>query len=81
MTCLAAFSLSAFRADPEKFQFMVEILESGFFADFIFQLVNWAGGLNRLDAAAGGADKIIAVAAGKQQGEICGSLVKAEAAD
>ena len=57
---------------------MIEIPEAGFLADFILQMMDGAGGLDGLDAAATGADQVVAVAAGDEQGEIGGAFVEAE---
>ena len=72
---------SALRADAEEFQFVVKIAKAGFFADFVFQLVDGAGSFDGLDAAAAGADEVVAVAAGDEQGEVGGAFMQAEAAD
>jgi hypothetical protein len=42
----------AFRADAEKLEFVIEVLESGFFADFVFEFVNRAWGFDRFDRTA-----------------------------
>ena len=60
---------------------MIEILESGFFANFVLELMDRAGGFDGLDAAAAGADQVVAVLSGHEQREIGGSLVQAQAAD
>lgn len=60
---------------------MIEILESGFFTNFVFQLMNRAGGFDRLDAATGGANQVVAVLSRNEKREIGGALVEAEAAD
>lgn len=60
---------------------MVEIFVAGFFADFPFQLMDGAGGLNGLNAATLGADQVVLVASRYQQGEIGGALVKTKPAD
>ena len=60
---------------------MVEIPIAGFFADLGFELVDGAGGLDRLDVAAAGANQIVAVISRNEQGEIRGALMQAEAAD
>jgi hypothetical protein len=68
-------------AASEKFEFVVEVDKSGFLADLLFQLVDGAGGVDRFDAAAVGADEVVAVDAGDEEGEISGPFMKAEAAD
>ena len=59
---------------------MVEILESRFLADFFFELMNRAGRVDGLDAAALGANQVVAVGPGDEEGEVGSALVKAEAA-
>jgi len=71
----------AFWAGAEEFELVVEVLEAGFLADFFLELVDGAGGLDGLDAAAVGADEVVAVGAGDEEGEVGGALVEAEAAD
>ena len=44
--------LRAFRADAEKLEFVIEVFESGFLADFVFEFVDWAGGFDRFDRTA-----------------------------
>lgn len=68
-------------AGTEELKFVVEVFVAGFFADFFFEIVNRAGGLDGFDAPAFGADQIVAVLAGEQKREICGALVKSQAAD
>lgn len=70
----------AFRADAEKLEFVIEVAESGFFADFVFEFVDRAGGFDRFDRAARGADQIVAMFAGDLQSEVGSAFVKAEAA-
>ena len=60
---------------------MVEILKAGFLADLFLEFMNGAGGLDWLDAAALGANKVISMDARDEQGEVGGALVEAEAAD
>ena len=60
---------------------MIEILETGFLADFVLELMDRAGSFDGLDAAATSADQVVAMLARNQQREICGALVQAEAAD
>ena len=59
-------------------QFVIKVAVAGFFTNFIFQLMDRAGGLDRLDASATGADEIVAVAAWNEQREISGALMKAQ---
>ena len=70
-----------FRTNAEELQLMIEILEAGFLADFVLELMDRAGSFDGLDAAATGADQVIAMLARNQQREVCGALVQAEAAD
>lgn len=60
---------------------MVEVYEAGFLADFFFEFVDGAGGIDGFDAAAVGADEVVAVDAGNEEGEVGCSFVEAEAAD
>ena len=60
---------------------MVEILKASFLADFFLKFVDGAGRLDGLDAAAVGADKVVFMSAGDEEGEVGGALVEAEAAD
>lgn len=60
---------------------MVEALVAGFFTDFVFEFVNGAGGLDRFDFSAAGADEVVAVLSGLEQGEVGGAFVETEAAD
>ena len=68
-------------AASEKLEFVVEANKSGFPADLLFQLVDGAGGLDGFDAAAVGADEVVAVDARNEEGEISGSFMKAKASD
>ena len=43
---------------------MVKVNEAGFLADFFFEFVDGAGGVNGFDGAAVGADEVVAVLAG-----------------
>ena len=58
---------------------MVEVLVSGGEFDFFFKLMHGTGGVDRLDGATTGADEVIAVLAGEEEGEVGGALVEAEA--
>lgn len=59
---------------------MVEIAISGFITDLVLKLMNRTGCIDRLDAAATGADEVVAVAAGDDEREIGSAFVKAEPA-
>ena len=60
---------------------MVEILEAGFLADLFLELMDGAGGGDGFDAAAVGADEVVAMDSGDEEGEVGCALVEAEAAD
>jgi hypothetical protein len=60
---------------------MVEVYEAGFLADFFFEFVDRTGGIDGFDGAAVGADEVVAMLAGEEEGEVGGALVQAEAAD
>ncbi len=60
---------------------MVEVNEACFLANFFFKLVDGAGGINRLYTAAVGADEVITVLPGDQEGEVGGPFMEAEAPD
>ena len=60
---------------------MIQALVAGFFANFVFEFMNGAGGLDGFDFSAAGADQVIAVFSGLEQGEIGGAFVESEAAD
>ena len=60
---------------------MVEVDEAGFLSDFLFQLVDRAGGVDGVDAAAVGADEVVAMDAWEEEGEVSRAFVEAEAAD
>ncbi|MFT6178547.1 MAG: hypothetical protein ACI9NQ_001638 [Paracoccaceae bacterium] len=60
---------------------MVEVDEAGFLADFFFEFMDGAGGVDGFDAAAVGADEVVTVDAGDEEGEVGGAFVEAEAAD
>jgi hypothetical protein len=62
--------LGAGRADAEKLEFVVEVFVARFFADFFFQMMHRAGGFDRLDTTTFGANQVILMATGQQQGEI-----------
>lgn len=74
-------SARALRATTEKFEFVIEVHKSRFLSDFIFQLMGRTGGLNGLDASALGANQIVPVDAGEQEGEVSSSFVKSESAN
>lgn len=71
----------AIRTDSEELKFMIEVAEPRFLPDLILKLMDRAGGGDRLDAAATGANQIIAVLSRNQQCEIGGSLMQAQAPD
>ena len=58
----------ALGTDTEKLEFVIEIEEAGFFADFLFKLVDGTGSLDGIDAAAGRANQIVDVFSGNEQG-------------
>ena len=60
---------------------MVESLEAGGGADFLLEPVDRTGGVDRGDRSALGADEVVAVLAGDDEGEVCGTFVKPEAPD
>ena len=60
---------------------MVEFGEAGFFADFVFEFVDGAWRVDGIDAAAVGADEVVAVNAGKQKSEVSCAFVEAKSAD
>ena len=60
---------------------MVEIPVSGVLPDLIFQFVDRAGGIDGSNCAALGADQVIAVLAGKNEGKVGGAFVQSEATD
>ena len=60
---------------------MIQALIAGFFANFVFELVNGTRSLDRFDFSASGANQVIAVYSGLKQGEIGGAFMEAEAAD
>jgi len=77
----AQLASRALWANAEKLQLVIEVAEAGFEPDFIFQLVDGAGGLNRLDTSTSGADEIITVSSWHKQGKIRGPFVKSQTAD
>jgi len=60
---------------------MVKIDETGFFADVFFELVDRARGIDGFNGAAVGADEVVAVLSGEEEGEVGGPFVEAKAAD
>ncbi len=60
---------------------MIQALVASFFANFYFEFMNGARGLNCFDFSAAGADEVIAVFTWLEQGEIGGTFVETEAAD
>jgi len=58
---------------------VVKIFEAGFFADLVLEFVDRAGGLDGFDQSALGADQVILVAAGHEQGEVGSPFVKTQA--
>ena len=71
-------SSGALRAGPEEFEFVVEVLVAGLVPDLVLKVVHRAGGIDRGDVAALGADQVIAMATRKHEGEIGRSLMEAE---
>jgi hypothetical protein len=57
-------NLSAAWAGAEEFEFMIQALVAGFFANFIFEFMNRTGSLDSFDFSAAGADEVIAVFSG-----------------
>ncbi len=72
---------SAVGAGSEEFEFVVEVLVAGFLADFVFEVVDGAGCFDGFDFSAAGADEVVAVCSGLDEGEVGGAFVEAEAAD
>lgn len=62
----AYLDLGALRANAEKLELMIKIPKTGFFSDFVFELMNRTGRLDRLDRPTTGANQIIAVSSGNQ---------------
>lgn len=60
---------------------MVEVFESGVFADFVFQSMNWTGGVDRFDGAAVGADEIVSMMSRNDESEVSGAFVQSETTD
>lgn len=56
--------LGAGGAGAEEFELVVEVLVAGFLADFVFELVDGAGGFDGIDFPAAGADEVVAVFSG-----------------
>ena len=73
-------SLCAGWAGAKELQFMVEIAVASGELDLFFKLVNGAGSLDRLDGSTVGADQVVAVFSGDNQGEIGGTLMQSKAA-
>lgn len=73
--------MTAAWAGAEEFEFVIEVFEVGFLTDVFFELVNGAGCLNGLDAAAIRADQVVAMDAGEKENKVSGALMKAEASD
>lgn len=66
----------------------MEVLVAGFFSYFFFQLVNMAGGLNRLNTSAFGANQVVLLATGvislnggPKEDKVGRAFVKAESAN
>ena len=70
----------AFRAGAEEFELVIEVAVASGELDLLFQLVHGAGSLDGLDGSALGANQVIAVLSGKQQGEVGCALMQTEAA-
>ena len=70
----------ALRASSEEFELVVEVFITCGELDFFFQFMHRAGGVDGLDGAAIGADEVVAVLAGDDEGEVSGALVESEAA-
>ena len=68
------------RAGAKELQFMVEITVASGELDLFFKLVNGAGSLDGLDGSTVGADQVVAVFSGNDQGEIGGTLMQSKAA-
>lgn len=73
--------LGAFWASAEKLKLVIQPFVAGFFTDLVFKVMDGAGGFDRFDCSAAGADQIIAVFPRLEEGEIGGALVEAEPAE
>ena len=73
-------SLRAGWAGAKELQFMVEIAVASGELDLFFKLVNRAGSLDGLDGSAVGADQVVAVFSGDDQGKVGSTLVQSKAA-
>jgi len=71
----------AFRADAEELEFVVEVLVAGLAADFVFELVDRTGRIDWVDGAALGADQVVAMLVGEDEGKVGGPFVQAETTD
>ncbi len=45
----------------EELELVIEVGESGFFADFFLEFVDWAGGVDGFDRSTFGADEVVAM--------------------
>ena len=73
--------LCALWTGAKELEFVVEVPVSGTLPDLIFQFVHRAGGIDGGDGAALGADQVIAVLAGKNEGKVGSAFVQPEATD
>jgi len=73
-------SLRAGWAGAKELQFMVEITVASGELDLFFKLVNGAGSLDGLDGSTVGADQVVAVFSGDDQGKVGSTLVQSKAA-
>ena len=80
MQRVVALGFRTLRTNSEKFQLVIEIVKSGIFSDFRFQLMNRAGGLDRLDAPTIGANQVVAVISRDEKGEIGRSFMQSQSA-
>ena len=69
------------RAGAKEFELVVEVLVAGGELDFLFQIMDWAWGVDGFDRTALGADQVVAVLAWEKQGEISGTFVQSKPAD
>ena len=67
--------------EAEEFEFVVKATVAGLLGDEAFEGLDGAANIERLDAAAAGADEIILMAAGKGHDVTGGALMEAEAAE
>ena len=66
------------RAGAKEFKFVVEVLVAGLGANFVFQIMDRAGGFNGIDGSAAGTDQVVTMLVREDEGKIGSTFMQTE---